>query len=127
MGSQKYLYIAVGGALGSLARYLVGSAVAARLGTRIPFGTFIINVSACVLIGFSVELLGRHADFNPAWRYLVPTGFIGAYSTFSTFEWETFANLQIGSFTVAGLYLVLSIVLGLVGVWCGVLLANLVP
>lgn len=124
---QKYFYIALGGALGSLARFWVGSAVAGKLGTRFPYGTFLINLSACVLIGFSVELLARHGGLNPAWRYLIPTGFLGAYSTFSTFEWETFSNVQTGSFTIAGLYVVLSIVLGLVGVWCGVLMANLVP
>jgi len=58
---------------------------------------------------------------------LVVTGFIGAYSTFSTFEWETFANLQTGGIAVAGAYAVSSVVLGLVAVWCGVLLAKVVP
>lgn len=124
---QKYLYIAVGGALGALARYWVGSSVAGRLGTRFPYGTFVINITACILLGFSLELLGRHVDLNPGWRYLIPTGFIGAYSTFSTFEWETFATLQTGSFAIAGAYVVSSIVLGLVGIWCGVLLARVVP
>lgn len=123
---QRYFYIALGGALGSIARYWVGSAVAGRLGTRFPYGTFLVNLTACFLIGFSVELLGRHADINPAWRYLIPTGFIGAYSTFSTFEWETFSSLQIGSFTIAGFYVASSILLGLVGVWCGVMVAKLV-
>lgn len=121
---QKYLYIAVGGALGSLARYWVGSSVAGRLGTRFPYGTFVINVTACVLLGFSLQVLGRHVELNPGWRYLIPTGFIGAYSTFSTFEWETFANLQTGGFAIAGAYVVSSVVLGLVGVWCGVLLGR---
>jgi CrcB protein len=123
---QKYLYIAVGGALGALARYWVGSSLAGRLGTRFPYGTFVINVTACVLLGFSLEMLGRHVELNPGWRYLIPTGFIGAYSTFSTFEWETFASLQTGGFAVAGAYVVSSVVLGLVGIWCGVLLARVV-
>jgi fluoride exporter len=54
-------------------------------------------------------------------------GFVGAYSTFSTFEWEVFANLQMGAFLIAALYVVLSFALGLVGVWCGVLLARVIP
>jgi CrcB protein len=74
-----------------------------------------------------VEVLAKHVESNPAWRYLIPMGFVGAYSTFSTFEWEAFANLEIGRFSIAGSYVVLSLVLGLVGVWCGVLIARFVP
>ena len=113
--------------MGSLARYWVGSTVASKLGAKFPYGTFVINVTACLIIGFFIELLSKHAELNPAWRYLIPTGFIGAYSTFSTFEWETFANLQIGSFSIAGLYVASSIVLGLIAVWCGVMIARFVP
>lgn len=121
---QKYFFIALGGALGGLARYWVGSTVAGRLGTRFHLGTFVVNITACVLIGFSLALLGRRTEVNPAWRYLIPTGFIGAYSTFSTFEWETFSSLQSGAFLIAVSYVVLSVVVGLVGVWCGVLAAR---
>lgn len=121
---QKYLLIALGGALGSMARFWVGSAVASRLGTKFPYGTFVINITACIIIGFFLTFLGGHVELSPAWRFLVPVGFIGAYSTFSTFEWETFANLQTGAFLVAGSYVVLSLILGLIGVWCGVLLAK---
>lgn len=124
---QKYLMIALGGAFGALARFGVGSAVASKLGTKFPYGTFVINISACIIIGFSLEFLGKHLELSPAWRYLIPTGFVGAYSTFSTFEWETFSNLQLGSFLIAGLYVALSIILGLVAVWCGVLMARVIP
>ena len=121
---QKYLLIALGGALGSIARFWMGSAVASRLGTKFPYGTFVINITACIIIGFSITFLGRHAELSPSWRFFVPVGFVGAYSTFSTFEWETFANLQTGAFLIAGSYVVLSLILGLIGVWCGVLLAK---
>ena len=123
---QKYFYIALGGALGSLARFWVGSAVASRMGTKFPYGTFVINITACVIIGFSLTYLGRHAELNPAWRFLVPIGFVGAYSTFSTFEWEMFTNLQSGAFLIAALYVALSFLLGLVGVWFGVRVATAV-
>ncbi len=122
---QKYLLIAVGGALGSLARYAVGSAIASRMGTRFFYGTFLVNMTACLIIGFSLTLLGRHTEINPAWRFLVPVGFIGAYSTFSTFEWETFTAMQTSSFLMAALYVTLSVLLGLVAVWLGVLLARI--
>lgn len=124
---QRYLLVGIGGALGSVARFWVGSAMAGRFGTRFPYGTFLINITACLIIGFSIEYLGQHVELTPAWRYLVPIGFVGAYSTFSTFEWEIFSNLQLGAFLLAGLYLCLSIVLGLLAVWLGVWMAKLMP
>jgi len=121
---QKYLLIAIGGALGSIARYWVGSAIAGRLGARFPFGTFVINMTACVIIGFSMTFLAKRADVNPAWRFLVPVGFVGAYSTFSTYEWETLATIRSGAFALASLYAVGSLVLGLAAVWCGAFFAE---
>lgn len=121
---QKYLYIAIGGAIGSIARYWVGSEVSSRMGTKFPYGTFLINISACVIIGFSITYLGRRVEFNPAWRFLIPIGFVGAYSTFSTYEWETLSNLRSGAFFLAVLYAVGSLLVGLVAVWGGSLLAG---
>ncbi len=122
---QKYFYIAVGGALGSIARYWVGSTVAGRLGTKFPYGTFVINLTACLVIGFALTFLGRRVELNPAWRYLIPVGFVGAYSTFSTYEWETLSTLRAGAFSLAALYAVGSLVLGLVAVWGGSVLAEM--
>jgi len=68
----------------------------------------------------------RHTAVNPAWRFLIPIGFVGAYSTFSTFEWEIFSTLRAGAFLVAALYVSLSLLLGLLAVWLGVVLARLV-
>ena len=121
---QKYFLIAVGGALGSMARYWVGSMVASRMGTKFPYGTFVINITACVIIGFSLTLLARRVDINPVWRFLVPVGFIGAYSTFSTYEWETLSTLRSGAFFLASLYAVSSLILGLAAVWGGSMLAE---
>lgn len=121
---QKYLLIALGGALGSLTRYWVGSAISGRLGSRFPYGTLVVNITACVIIGFSLTYLGRRADLSPAWRYLIPIGFVGAYSTFSTYEWETLATMRSGAFLLALLYVVSSLVLGLVAVWGGSVLAE---
>jgi CrcB protein len=123
---QKYLLIAVGGALGSIARYWIGSAVASRLGTKFPFGTFVINITACVIVGFSLTYLGKRIEFSPAWRFLIPVGFVGAYSTFSTYEWETLSNLRAGAFLVAALYALGSLVAGLIAVWGGALLAEVI-
>jgi fluoride exporter len=122
---QRYLFIAIGGALGSVARFWVGTTVAGRMGTRFPFGTLLVNITACLIIGLSLELLNRHASLNPSWRFLVPIGFVGAYSTFSTFEWEIYSNLTQGAFWIAILYLTVSLVAGLVSVALGVSAARL--
>jgi CrcB protein len=121
---QKYLLIAVGGALGSIARYWLGSAIGSRMGIKFPYGTLVVNISACLLIGFTLTYMGRRADIHPAWRSFIPLGFIGAYSTFSTFEWETLSTLRSGAFALGALYAVGSLILGLVAVWCGAALGE---
>ncbi len=124
MSLSKYVYIAVGGALGAIARFWVDSAVANRLGTKFPYGTFVINITACVLIGFSLTLMAKRTDLNPAWRFLIAIGFLGAYSTFSSYGWESVSMLRNGGFSMASLYAFGSLFLGLVAVWCGILIAE---
>jgi CrcB protein len=122
---QKYLLIAFGGALGSMARYWVGSTISSRMGTKFPYGTFVINITACVIIGFSLTFLAKRADLNPAWRFLVPVGLVGAYSTFSTYEWETLSTIRSGAFLLATFYAVSSLILGLAAVWGGSMIAEI--
>jgi CrcB protein len=100
--------------------------VASRLGTKFPYGTFVINITACVLIGFSLTFFAKRADLNPAWRFFIPIGFLGAYSTFSSYGWETVSMLRDGGFSMASLYAFGSLFLGLVAVWCGILLAEII-
>ena len=123
---QKYVLIALGRALGSMARYWVGSTIANRMGTKFPYGTFVINITACVIIGFSLTFLAKRAGLNPAWRFLVPVGFIGAYSTFSTYEWETLSTIRTGAFSLAAIYAVSSLILGLAAVWGGSAIAEFI-
>jgi len=122
---QKYLLIAAGGALGSVARYWVGSSISGRMGSKFPYGTMVINMTACVIIGYTLTYFGKRADVNPAWRFFLPIGFIGAYSTFSTYEWETLSTMRSGAFLLAALYAMGSLVLGLAATWCGTALADL--
>ena len=121
---QKYLMIALGGGLGSIARFWVGSAVGGRMGVRFPYGTLVVNITACFIIGFSLTWFGERAEVSPAWRYLVAVGFIGGYSTFSTYEWETLSTLRSGAFALASLYALGSMALGLAATWCGAALAE---
>ena len=124
---QKYLLIALGGAMGSVARYWVWATIGSRMGSRFPYGTLVVNLTACLIIGFSLTYLGRRIELSPAWRYLIPIGFIGAYSTFSTYEWETLSTMRSGAFALATLYAVGSLVLGLAATWLGMVLAEAVP
>jgi CrcB protein len=116
---RRYLLIAFGGALGAMLRYFVGVLAAERFGPRFPIGTLSINVSACFMIGFILEYLNHHTGVNPAWRYAFAIGFIGAFSTFSTFEWETFSDLANGAFWVGIGYVAVSLIAGLIAVALG--------
>lgn len=121
---QKYLLIALGGGLGSMLRFWVGSTVGGRMGLRFPYGTLVVNITACVILGFLLTWFGERAEVSPAWRYLVAVGFVGAYSTFSTYEWETLSTLRSGAFALASLYAVGSMVAGFAATWCGQALAE---
>ena len=120
----KYLMVGLGGCSGSILRFWVGGSVSNRLGVRFPYGTFVINCTASFLIGFIIPVLSERVDWSPNWRYLIPIGFIGGYSTFSTFEYETFRVFQAGEFLIAGLNVVLSVVVGFISVWLGAIAAR---
>jgi len=117
----KYIVVGFGGFLGAIARFWLGGVISNRLGSRFPYGTFVINVTGSFLIGLIVTLLAEKAHWNPNWRYLVPIGFIGAYTTFSTFEYETFRSVQDGQLLIAMLNVALSFILGFLAIWCGVI------
>lgn len=117
----KYGMVAIGGAVGALARFALGTYVGARMGARFPYGTFIINVSGSFLIGLIMTVLTERTHLSPNWRYFVPIGFIGAYTTFSTFEYETLRAMQDGQLVSGTLNIVLSVTLGFLMVWLGVL------
>jgi CrcB protein len=90
------------------------------VGARFPYGTFVINISGSFLIGLIVTLLAERAHWSPNLLYLIPIGFIGAYTTFSTFELETFREIHNGELLMSFLYVVLSVTVGFVAVWLGV-------
>ena len=108
-------------------RYFVGVVAAERFGPRFPFGTLTINVSACFMIGLVLEYLNHHTGINSAWRYAFAIGFIGAFSTFSTFEWETWSDLTNGAFWIGILYVAISLIAGLIAVTIGSFTARALP
>jgi fluoride exporter len=119
-----YLAIALGGILGANARYLVSLLVAERLGTGFPYGTMLINVTGSMVIGFFLTLVTERLEVSPLWRLFFATGFLGAYTTFSSYTFETATLLREGAYGAALLYLVGSVVGGLVGVLAGIAAAE---
>jgi CrcB protein len=89
------------------------------MGTRFPYGTFVINITGSFLIGLVLALLTVRTQWSPTWRYLIPIGFIGGYTTFSSFEYETLRAIQEGQIGLGLLYVATSLVFGFVAVWGG--------
>jgi fluoride exporter len=123
----KYLMVGIGGFLGSALRFWLGSYVGDRLGGRFPYGTFVVNISGSFLIGMVVTILAEKTQWSPNWRYLIPIGFIGGYTTFSTFEYETFRLFQDGQMLAAALNVTLSVIVGFAGVWLGIVAGRALP
>lgn len=105
-------------------RFWVGGLVSGKMGTRFPYGTFVINCTASFLIGFMITLLAEKTHWSPNLRFLIPIGFIGGYSTFSTFEYETFRVMQEGELFIAFLNVILSIIVGFGAVWLGAIVGR---
>ncbi len=109
---DKLLIIGAGGFAGAITRYWVAIWVGERWGRSFPLGTFIINVTGSMIIGFLMPLLTERFMTNPQWRLFLVVGFLGAYTTFSTFEYETGALLRDGEWMIASLNVVLSVFVG---------------
>ena len=118
------LLVALGGGIGSAARYLVGGWFASRFGPAFPYGTFSINVSGSFIIGFFLALAQERLPLGPSWRLFFAVGFVGGYTTFSTFEYESIRLLQDRELLLAALYMVGSVVTGAFAAIAGIALGN---
>jgi len=118
------LWVGLGGFLGANARYLLGGWIAARYGTLFPLGTFVINVTGSFILGFFLTLAQERVLIHPNVRLLFAVGFVGAYTTFSTFEYESMRLLQDGELLWALINLVGSVLTGSVAVLAGIILAS---
>lgn len=122
---QSIMVIALGGALGALSRYELGLWISTKWNQGFPLGTFIINITGAFLLGFLNILFIEKLTISPLWRLGIGIGFLGAYTTFSTFGYEVIMLLEGGSLLTAGLYTLLSVSIGFTGVALGVGLARI--
>ena len=116
----NYLFVAIGGGLGSLTRYVIGRAITQLYpNSYFAWGTFLINVTGSFLIGLLMALLVERLRLPQYWRLLVIVGFLGGYTTFSSFEYDAYLSARGGHTLTAVLYLISSVVIGYGAVWLG--------
>jgi len=105
-------------------RYVAASAIMKRFGGVFPLGTLAVNVTGSFLIGFLMTILTERFHLDPNWRLLLVAGFLGGYTTFSSFEWETYTSVRAGGLRTGMLNVVASVLLGYIAVWLGSMLAS---
>lgn len=117
-------FIAVGGAIGALMRFWMSNGIYALLGRGFPYGTLSVNVLGSLMIGILYVVMIERSEFDPVWRALLITGFLGAFTTFSAFSIETMNLLESGEVLKAMLNVFLSVVLCVSACWLGMVLTR---
>lgn len=119
-----YLYIAAGGAAGSVARYLLSTWIYNKSQQGFPYGTFVVNLIGCFLLGLFYTISLEKSVMSVQIRAMITVGFIGGFTTFSTFSLEAVNSIKEGSMGIALLYIASSVVFGLIFLWMGMGTAN---
>lgn len=123
---MRCLVVGLGGFLGANARYLVGGWVQARYGAGFPYGTFLVNITGSFILGLFARL-ALELPWRDEWRLFFAIGMLGAYTTFSTFSYETLQLIAEGRrYHIAALNIVSSVLLGLFASYGGVVMARLI-
>jgi fluoride exporter len=118
------LLIAVGGALGSVARYLLSAFVLRASGTRFPLGTFVVNLLGCLVFGVIAGAAEQRVALTPASRAFLLVGVLGGFTTFSSYAFESFSLVREGQLLAASVNVIGQVVAGLVGMWAGYVISN---
>ena len=121
---ERLLAVGLGGLGGTLCRYLLSGWVARRYGESFPAGTLVVNLTGCLLIGFLYHLLEERLLIDPILRTGILIGFLGAFTTFSSYGLQTFTLLRDGELLWSGAYVLASNLGGLALVWIGYMLAR---
>ena len=123
---KTLIIVFTGSGIGGVARFAVQSWVARVDQFVFPLGTFIVNIAGCFLIGLFYALGERGSLLTPEWRIALTTGFCGGFTTFSTFAFENMNLVRTGDYLYLGLYISLSILLGIAGVFLGIATMKLI-
>lgn len=121
---MKIALIALFGAIGTLARYGLQGVVQFRAGSNFPYGTLLVNLSGCFLLGLIGQLTLNRILIPSEWRLAIAVGFFGGFTTFSSFGWETAKMLEAGEWLRASTYVAASVFIGLLLSVAGIRLAN---
>ena len=116
---RSILCVALGGALGSVARFLISKIVQGTFITAFPIGTFFVNITGCLLIGLLYGIFERNQIIDTELKLILTVGFCGGFTTFSTFMNESLHLLRGGNILYCSLYLAASVVLGFLAVYLG--------
>jgi len=120
----KIALIALFGAIGTLSRYAVQMTMQTRTGLAFPYGTLLVNLTGCFLLGLIGQLMLTRSPIAPEWRVAIAVGFFGGYTTFSSFGWETAKMMEAGEWARASAYVGASVAAGLLLTVVGIRLAN---
>ena len=121
---MTYLAVALGGALGAMSRFFVYNAFTHATRSTYPWATFTVNVAGSFLIGIAFILITERLEMGPYWRSIVTVGFLGAFTTFSTFSMDVIGLLEQGQVSNAIIYVLSSVVVCIIAAWLGLSLAK---
>ncbi len=121
---MRALWVGVAGFFGAVSRYWVDGVVSRATGGSFPWGTWVVNVSGCFIVGLLTTVLTERFLPHPAVRMAITVGFVGAYTTFSTFAYESVRLGQNGALGLAAVNVVSSIVVGFAATWAGIVLGR---
>lgn len=124
MSLLNLLLVALGGALGSTARYLLSMFVLRVSGTLFPAGTFAVNTAGCLIFGAIAGATSQRVQVAPEMRLFLLVGVLGGFTTFSSYAFESFSLVRDGQFLAASVNIVGQVIAGLVGMWAGYVITN---
>lgn len=122
----RYLFVFIGGGIGAVSRYWLSGFVYKFINTIFPIGNLVVNISGCILIGFLMTFFKERFVINPELQAFLIIGVLGGFTTFSSFSYETLTLIRNTEYYFAGLNILLSLVLCLIGTYIGIVIGELI-